>query len=162
TLLKLPPAERIQLAEDLWDSVAAHPENLPPLTDEERREIDQRLAWPPTTPPRKPPSTGKTCANGSGPARREGQVPPGSRTRADTGPRLVCRLRPGLGREFLGALDTCLEGVLLYPKAHPLVHGEVRRALFRQFPYSLTFRVETDGILVISCRHYRQKPIFRG
>lgn len=69
---------------------------------------------------------------------------------------------PGLGREFLRALDTCLEGILLYPQAPPLVHGEVRRALFRQFPYSLTFRVETDGILVISCRHYRQKPISRG
>lgn len=43
-LLKLSPAERIQLAEDLWDSVAARPESLSPLSDEERREIDQRLA----------------------------------------------------------------------------------------------------------------------
>jgi putative addiction module component (TIGR02574 family) len=49
-LLKLSPAERIQLAEDLWDSVAAHPENLPPLTDEERREIDRRLAAHDTAP----------------------------------------------------------------------------------------------------------------
>ncbi|MFC5696933.1 addiction module protein [Pseudomonas sp. GCM10022186] len=43
-LLKLSPAERIQLAEDLWDSVAAHPESLPTLSEEERREIDRRLA----------------------------------------------------------------------------------------------------------------------
>ncbi|MCY1550885.1 putative addiction module component [compost metagenome] len=43
-LLKLSPAERIQLAEDLWESVAAHPERVPPLTDEECREIDRRLA----------------------------------------------------------------------------------------------------------------------
>ena len=42
-LLKLSPAERIQLAEDLWDSVAAQPENLPPLTDEQRVEIERRL-----------------------------------------------------------------------------------------------------------------------
>ncbi|MNO03216.1 putative addiction module component [compost metagenome] len=28
----------------MWDSVATHPENLPPLSDEERREIDRRLA----------------------------------------------------------------------------------------------------------------------
>lgn len=43
-LLKLTPAERIELAEDLWDSVAANPQDLPPLTAQERAEIDRRLA----------------------------------------------------------------------------------------------------------------------
>lgn len=43
-LLKLTPAERIELAEDLWDSVAANPEDLPPLSAGERAEIDRRLA----------------------------------------------------------------------------------------------------------------------
>jgi putative addiction module component (TIGR02574 family) len=42
-LLKLTPAERIQLAEDLWDSVAAKPEDVPPLTDAQREEIQRRL-----------------------------------------------------------------------------------------------------------------------
>ena len=43
-LFKLSPAERIQLAEDLWDSVASEPQNLPPLSDKERAEIDRRLS----------------------------------------------------------------------------------------------------------------------
>jgi putative addiction module component (TIGR02574 family) len=43
-LFKLSPAERIQLAEDLWDSVAARPEDLPPLTDTQRAEIERRIA----------------------------------------------------------------------------------------------------------------------
>jgi putative addiction module component (TIGR02574 family) len=43
-LLKLSPAERIQLADDLWDSVAAQPESLPPLSDDQRREIERRIA----------------------------------------------------------------------------------------------------------------------
>ena len=43
-LFKLTPAERIQLAEDLWDSVAANPENLPPLTEPQRIEIERRLS----------------------------------------------------------------------------------------------------------------------
>jgi putative addiction module component (TIGR02574 family) len=43
-LFKLSPAERIQLAEDLWDSVAADPENLPPLTEAQVAEIERRLA----------------------------------------------------------------------------------------------------------------------
>ena len=42
-LLTLSPAERIQLAEDLWDSVAAHPSSLPALSAEQCHEIERRL-----------------------------------------------------------------------------------------------------------------------
>jgi putative addiction module component (TIGR02574 family) len=41
-LLELTPAERIQLAEDLWDSVG--PGDMPPLTEEQQQEIERRLA----------------------------------------------------------------------------------------------------------------------
>jgi putative addiction module component (TIGR02574 family) len=43
-LFKLSPAERIQLAEDLWDSVAADPESIPPLSEAQIAEIESRLA----------------------------------------------------------------------------------------------------------------------
>lgn len=42
-LLHLSPAERIQLAEDLWDSVAAHPEQVE-LPPEQLAELERRLA----------------------------------------------------------------------------------------------------------------------
>ncbi len=42
-LLKLSVSERIQLAEDLWDSIAAEPDALP-ITDAQRAEIERRLA----------------------------------------------------------------------------------------------------------------------
>jgi putative addiction module component (TIGR02574 family) len=42
-LLKLSVAERIQLAEDLWDSVAYDPEQVP-ITEAQTAEIDRRLA----------------------------------------------------------------------------------------------------------------------
>jgi putative addiction module component (TIGR02574 family) len=41
-ILRLTIAERIQLAEDIWDSVAAFPEALP-LTDAQKEELDRRL-----------------------------------------------------------------------------------------------------------------------
>jgi putative addiction module component (TIGR02574 family) len=41
-LLKLSVAERIQLVEDLWDSIAADPEGLP-LTEAQKEELDRRL-----------------------------------------------------------------------------------------------------------------------
>jgi putative addiction module component (TIGR02574 family) len=43
-LFKLSAAERIQLAEDLWDSVASDPDSLPPLSGEEQAEINRRIA----------------------------------------------------------------------------------------------------------------------
>ena len=42
-ILNLSVAERIQLVADVWDSIAAEREELP-LTDEEQREVDGRLA----------------------------------------------------------------------------------------------------------------------
>jgi putative addiction module component (TIGR02574 family) len=41
-LMELTPEERIQLAEDLWDSIAA--DEMPPLTDEQMVEMDRRFA----------------------------------------------------------------------------------------------------------------------
>lgn len=42
TLRELPIEQRIQLVEDLWDSIAADQKALP-LTDWQRTELDQRL-----------------------------------------------------------------------------------------------------------------------
>ena len=41
-LMKLTPAERIELVQDLWDSIAQH--DLPPLSSEEAAELDRRYA----------------------------------------------------------------------------------------------------------------------
>jgi putative addiction module component (TIGR02574 family) len=41
-LLQLSPAERVGIAQELWDSVE-EPE-LPPLTPEQMQEIDRRIA----------------------------------------------------------------------------------------------------------------------
>ena len=42
-ILEMSVAERIQLVEDTWDSIAAVPEAVE-LTDEQRSELDRRLA----------------------------------------------------------------------------------------------------------------------
>jgi putative addiction module component (TIGR02574 family) len=41
-LMKLTPAERIELVEDLWDSIG--PDSLPPLSAQELDELDRELA----------------------------------------------------------------------------------------------------------------------
>ena len=42
-ILELDIPERIQIVEDIWDSIAASPEAVP-LTDAQRQELDRRLA----------------------------------------------------------------------------------------------------------------------
>ena len=44
-LLRLPPAVRIQLIEDAWESLAASPESVP-VPDWHREVLDDRLADP--------------------------------------------------------------------------------------------------------------------
>jgi putative addiction module component (TIGR02574 family) len=41
-ILQLSVAERIQLVEDIWDSIALKPDEFP-ITDAERQELDRRL-----------------------------------------------------------------------------------------------------------------------
>jgi len=41
-LLELTPEERIELAEELWESI--EPQNMPPLTVDQKEEIERRLA----------------------------------------------------------------------------------------------------------------------
>jgi putative addiction module component (TIGR02574 family) len=42
-ILELPVDERIRLVELIWDSIAALPESVP-LSDEQKAELDRRLA----------------------------------------------------------------------------------------------------------------------
>ena len=41
-ILQLSISERIQLVEDIWDSIAVVPDNVP-LTEEQKAELDRRL-----------------------------------------------------------------------------------------------------------------------
>ena len=41
-ILELSVAERIQLVEDIWDSIAAAPETVP-LNEDQKKELDRRL-----------------------------------------------------------------------------------------------------------------------
>lgn len=41
---------------------------------------------------------------------------------------------PGLGSEFVRAVDACLSGIGRQPLASQVIHKQVRRALIRRFP----------------------------
>lgn len=68
----------------------------------------------------------------------------------------------GLGLEFSRAVDAAASGILRFPRAVPKVHGEVRKAVLRRFPYSLLFLVEDNDILVLACFHHRKDHTARA
>ena len=65
---------------------------------------------------------------------------------------------PGLGSEFLRAVDVTLAEVARMPERYPLVRGRARRALLRRFPYAVFFVASPDLVSVFACLHVRRAP----
>ncbi|MFQ4141676.1 type II toxin-antitoxin system RelE/ParE family toxin [Chlorogloeopsis sp. ULAP02] len=65
---------------------------------------------------------------------------------------------PGLGYEFIRAVDACLASVGRNPLPYPVVNQEVRRALIRRFPYGVFYFLQEDIITVIGCFHVKRDP----
>lgn len=65
---------------------------------------------------------------------------------------------PGLGSEFLRAVDVTLAEIERMPERYPLVHREARRALPRRFPHAVYFVAAPDLISVVACMHARRGP----
>jgi len=65
---------------------------------------------------------------------------------------------PGLGTEFLRAVDVTLTEIVRMPERYPVVRGEARRALLRRFPYAVFFVATPDLVSVLACMHARRDP----
>jgi plasmid stabilization system protein ParE len=56
--------------------------------------------------------------------------------------------RPGLGEEFLGCLDACIQTISRMPELYAKVHEEYRRALVRRFPYAIFYEYTGGKVIV--------------
>ena len=65
---------------------------------------------------------------------------------------------PGLGAEFVRAVDATLQRALREPEASAAVHGSIRRALVRRFPYGVFYHAITDEVVVLAVVHARRNP----
>ncbi len=65
---------------------------------------------------------------------------------------------PGLGYQFLFAVDAAIDRIRRHPGMFPLIEGAVRKALLRRFPYAVIFEVEDVRITVIAVYHGRRRP----
>jgi len=66
--------------------------------------------------------------------------------------------RPGLGDEFVQALEQVIALISELPEAFPEIAVGLRRALLGRFPYAVYYRWESGLIDVIACLHTRRSP----
>jgi plasmid stabilization system protein ParE len=65
---------------------------------------------------------------------------------------------PGLGAQFVTAIDQALQQVADKPQQFPVVHAGLRCVHAYRFPYSVFFRIETRRVVVMAVFHARRDP----
>jgi plasmid stabilization system protein ParE len=64
----------------------------------------------------------------------------------------------GLGAEFLRAVDAAFAAIERNPLQFPHIHGSIRRAVLRRFPYSIVFTATEEEMVVLSVFHSSRDP----
>lgn len=66
--------------------------------------------------------------------------------------------KPGLGEEFLEAVDDVIATAVEHPMRYRVVVLDIRQALVRRFPYRVLYRILGDEVVVVACFHARRDP----
>ncbi|MBU4270877.1 MAG: type II toxin-antitoxin system RelE/ParE family toxin [Planctomycetes bacterium] len=68
-----------------------------------------------------------------------------------------CR-RAGLGEDFLGSVDVCIQAICREPEMHAKVHEDYRRGLVRRFPYAAFYEYARDTVTIYCIFHTARDP----
>ncbi len=68
------------------------------------------------------------------------------------------RERPGLGIDFVLAVNGTLQAVQRNPFQYQIIWREFRRTGVAQFPYGLIYRASERDVTVVACLHGRRNP----
>ena len=66
--------------------------------------------------------------------------------------------RFGLGEEFLGCVDICIEQICRSPQSYAKVHEDYRRVKVRRFPYLIFYELTNDKVTVFCIIHSAREP----
>jgi plasmid stabilization system protein ParE len=64
----------------------------------------------------------------------------------------------GLGLRFANSLRTSIQSALRNPFAFQVIEGDCRRVILRHFPYSVIYRPDANGILIVAIFHHHRLP----
>jgi plasmid stabilization system protein ParE len=66
--------------------------------------------------------------------------------------------RIGLGREFITAVDACLQLISRNPKLYQTIYKDYRRAVVRRFPFSIIYEETDSEVTIYAIFDSRQEP----
>ena len=66
--------------------------------------------------------------------------------------------RPGLGEDFIDAIDTAISRAAANPERCAVVIKNVQRIVVRRFPYTVFFRVRNSRLIDLSVFHSSRNP----
>jgi plasmid stabilization system protein ParE len=67
------------------------------------------------------------------------------------------------GGDFLEAVGETIEGIAAAPWRWPLVRGiqpPTRRRLVTRYPYSVFYRIDDEGVLIVAIAHQRREHAY--
>ncbi len=64
----------------------------------------------------------------------------------------------GVGTRFFNEVQKVFQRIAANPQLHATVHGPVRKAAVRRFPYIVLYREEAEEVIVISVFHTSRNP----
>ena len=66
--------------------------------------------------------------------------------------------RNGLGHELILAVEEVFDNIRRNPEIYGIVCDDIRYARTIRFPYGVFYKIEYDGIVVLSIRHGSRNP----
>ncbi|MBM6550860.1 type II toxin-antitoxin system RelE/ParE family toxin [Marinomonas ostreistagni] len=68
------------------------------------------------------------------------------------------RISPKLGHDFISRTDEIIAQVALNPLLYQPVHRDIRRALLKQFPVGVFYKVLGDQVIIFAVMDSRRSP----
>lgn len=68
------------------------------------------------------------------------------------------RARPGLGDEYLAAVDEAVALVAEAPSRWPRIDRRHHRFVLRRFPFSVVYRFDEQELIIVALAHHKRRP----
>ncbi len=66
--------------------------------------------------------------------------------------------RAGLGRQLALSFQRVFDQIQRMPELHRVVHGNVRRAVLRDYPYCVYYRIDPGEVVILAVMHSKRDP----
>jgi plasmid stabilization system protein ParE len=66
----------------------------------------------------------------------------------------------GLGERFAAAVEEAAARALAFPQSGSPYRSSTRRVFVKDFPFSLIYRTEPEGIVIFAVAHHARRPYY--